>query len=169
MNTPRLKEILDTIRGQADLRPAVDADGHVLKTFCNIGLDRILGLCGVPRMVNKLNGQPLCANDMIEFMRGSSTIWTKVTGDVACARASQGVLVVAAQADDTFNGHGHVAAVYPCAMEKSGSWGKDVPLLNNIGRPFKPKPPFAPEDLENKVLKASQCFRKEPEYYSVRI
>jgi|GEM_PF-3129952 len=168
MTATQLKSILDTVRQQKDLRPQVDAEGHVLRTFCNLGLDRILGLYGAPRMVNRLNSQPLMANDMIDFMR-SSTRWERVDGSVACARASQGVLVVAAKGSDTANGHGHVAAVYPAPAEMSGSWGKEVPMLNNIGRPFKPKPPFSEEDLKNRVLKASQCFRTEPEYFSIKI
>lgn len=152
MNAVRLKEILDAVRSQADLAPLKDADGHVVRTYCNVALDRILGLCGVPRMVNKLNGSPLCANDMAEFMANSPTIWKEVTGDAACARASQGILVVAAQRND--DGHGHVACVYPSPEEYSGSWGKGVPVLNNIGR-------------ENGVMRASKCFRTEPKYYSV--
>ena len=160
MNAVDLKSVLDTVRQQEDLKPVVDAEGHVLKTFCNIGLDRILGLYGTPRMANKLNGQPLCANDMVDYMRNSATAWTEVTGEVACARASQGILVVAAQGNDS--GHGHVAAVYPAPAEHSGSWGKDVPMLNNIGRPNK-------KGEANQVWKASLCFRTEPKYYSVRI
>lgn len=169
MDAVKLKEILDAVREQADLRPQVDEEGHVLRTFCNIGLDRILGLCGIPRLINKVSMQPLCANDICDYMRNSFTRWTKVTGEVACARASQGILVVACRHSDTANGHGHIAAVYPAPMQNSGSWGKDVPMLNNIGRPFKPKPPFTEEDLKNRVLKSSQCFRKEPDYYSVKI
>lgn len=160
MDAVRLKEILDAVRKQPDLMPVVDKDGHVVRTFCNVALDRILGLCGVPRMVNKLNGQPLCANDMVEYMQNSTTVWSEVNGDVACARASQGILVVAAQHSDTANGHGHVAAVYPAPQEHSGSWGKDVPMLNNIGRPNK-------KGEANQVWKASLCFRTEPKYFSV--
>lgn len=162
MSAVELKDILDTVRKQSDLVPVVDKDGHVLTTFCNIGLDRILKLCDLPRMVNGLNGQPLMANAMVNYMRNSSSQWEKVDGDVACARASQGILVVAAQANDTLNGHGHVAAVYPAQEEYSGSWGKEVPMLNNIGRPFK-------DGRFNQVMRASQCFRMEPEYYSVKI
>lgn len=158
MDAMRLKEILDAVRIQPDLRPELDDDGHVVRTFCNIGLDRILGLYGAPRMVNKLNGEPLCANDMVAYMRGSNR-WEKVDGGAAVARASQGVLVVAAQAAE---GHGHVVAVYPAPAQHSGSWGKDVPMLNNIGRPFK-------DGSVNMVAKASLCFRTEPEYFSTAI
>ena len=155
MNATRLKEILDAVRAQPDLAPVKDdKTGAVIRTFCNIALDRILGLYGAPRMANKLNGQPLCANDMIDCMDNSSSRWELVNGDVACARASQGVLVVAAQSNDS--GHGHVAAVYPSPMAYSGSWAKDMPFLNNIGK-------------RNEVLRASQCFKVEPVYYSVRI
>lgn len=153
MTVEYLKEILDHVRQQEDLKPVVDAQGHVLTTYCNIGLDRILGLYGVPRMVNKLTGQPLMANDMCDYMRDSARQWTKVSGDVACARASQGVLVVACQKAD---GHGHVCAVYPMTEEWSSSWGKPVPMVSNIGKTVG-------------VMRASQAFKTEPDYYSVRI
>jgi hypothetical protein len=152
MQPSRLKEILDAVRGQKDLvTHDVDGDGDK-ETFCNIALDRVLGLCGIPRMVYKLNGQPLMANAMIDFMR-SSVNWELVSGEVATARASVGTLVVAAQQAD---GHGHVAPVYPSPMEHSGSWGKYVPMLSNVGR-------------QNAVLKSSMCFRTEPEYFSRRM
>jgi len=152
MTPSRLKEILDAVRNQADLLTRdMDGDGDK-ETFCNIALDRVLGLCGIPRMVNKLNGQPLMANDMIDFMR-SSVNWERVNGEVATARANIGTLVVAAQQAD---GHGHVAPVYPAPAEWSGSWGKEAPMLSNVGR-------------QNAVLRASQCFRTEPEYFSRRL
>ena len=154
MTTIGLKEILDTVRQQSDLIPVRGLDGNVVKTFCNIALDRTLTLVGLPRMVNKLNGWPLCANDMIETMRNSPSMWTEVSGDTACARASQGIVVVAAQSNDS--GHGHVAVVYPAPEQYSGSWAKNVPMLSNVGK-------------ENKVLKASQCFRTEPKYYSASL
>ena len=153
MTAEHLKYILDHVRHQEDLKPVVDHEGHVLKTFCNIGLDRILGLCGVPRMVNKLNGQPLMANDMCDYMRDNTDKWTKVNGDVACARASQGVLVVACQ---RAKGHGHVCCVYPMTEEFSSSWGKPVPMVANIGKTVG-------------IMRASQAFRTEPDYYSIRI
>lgn len=166
MNALRLKEILDSVASQGDLWPVIDKEGHVLKTFCNIGLDRILGLYGAPRMIDA-KGRPLLANDMVEFMRLNPQVWPEVTGDVACARASQGVLVVAAQASDTFKGHGHVAAIYPSPSKYSGSWAKDVPILCNIGRPFLDKSTGTIHI--NEPMKASWCFRQEPRYYSVRL
>ena len=146
MNGEQLKEVLDSVRGQKDLVP------HDGITFCNVALDRILGLCGIPRIINPLAGQPHMANSMIDYMR-ASTKWQAVNGDVACARASQGVLVVACQQED---GHGHVSPVYPVPMQFSGSWGKDVPMLSNVGK-------------RNGVLRASQCFHDEPLYFSQKI
>ena len=152
MTASRLKEIMDTVRQQSDLKPVVDAQGRVLTTFCNIGLDRVLGLCGIPRMVDAV-GQPLMANAMIDSMRANSDRWTPVSGDVACARASQGLLVVACQQEA---GHGHVCPVYPAAMQMSGSYGKDVPMVSNIGRTVG-------------VMRVSQAFKTEPEYYASKI
>ena len=143
----RLKEILDAVRTQEDLKPV---EG---KTFCNIALDRVLGLCGIPRLVNRLNGLPLMANDMIDAMRNSPTRWEEVTGEVAVARALKGVLVVAAQQKER---HGHVAPVYPLPPSFSPSWGKDAPILSNVG-------------VRNEVMRASMCFRTEPLYFSSKI
>jgi len=86
-------------------------------------------------------------------MRARNDRWTAVDGDVACARASQGVLVVACQ---QASGKGHVAPVYPVPMQYSPSWGKSVPVLSNVGK-------------LNDLLRASQAFRTEPEYFSVKI
>lgn len=147
MQPTELKAILDAVRAQPDLAPR---DG---KTFCNIALDRILGLYGATRLTDAA-GHVLCANDMVDRMRASLRLWTPVSGEVATARASVGTLVVAAQGNPC--GHGHVAPVYPAGMEKSGSWGKFVPVLSNVG-------------VKNAILRASQCFAKEPLYYSVHL
>lgn len=143
----RLREILNSVRIMPDLIP------HDGMTFCNIALDRVLGLCGIPRIINPATGFPALANDMIDTMRANPGQWTPVSGDVACARAGQGVLVVACQ---QAKGHGHLAPVLPLPMAFSPSWGKQVPYLSNVGR-------------RNGVLRASQCFKTEPEYFSAKI
>ena len=154
MDVIKFKAALDTVREDKDLAPKIDDDGTVLETFCNIGLDRIMALIpGMPRMLNKLNNRPFCANDMCECMANSPSRYAEVTGEVACARAAQGILVIACQQEA---GHGHVAAVYPAPMAWSASWAKQVPVLNNIGK-------------INGVLRASQCFRTEPKYYSTPV
>ena len=140
-----LKQILDKVREQEDLQP------HDGITYCNIATDRILGLCGIPRMVNKLNGKPLMANDMIDFMANSPSRFIKVNGVGAYLRANGGALVFACQKGDV---HGHLCPIYPIDMGFSPSWGKDVPFCSNVGK-------------VNKVLRASQCFHDEPVYYSV--
>ena len=153
MTGQRLKEILDTVRVQPDLAPVLDDAGKAIRTYCNVALDRVMGIMAIPRMVNPLNGQPLLANDMIDIMESSPERFTKVSADIAVARAAQGVLVVACQCEQM---HGHVAPVYPTQMAWSASWMKQVPVLSNVGQ-------------RNDVLRASQCFRTEPDYYSVKI
>ena len=144
MTANKLKDILDSVRNQKDLQP------HDGITYCNIAIDRTLALCGLPRMINKLTGQPLMANDMCDLMRDSFK-WRKINGDEATARANMGILAIACQRGDH---HGHVAAVYPQKQAFSPSWGKYVPMLSNVGK-------------KNAVMRASQCFRTEPDYYSV--
>ena len=143
-----LKEILDAVRNQPDLKP------HDGITYCNIAIDRILGLMGIPRIINPLTGQPHLANSMIDAFEHSPTRWGEVNGFMAHSCADMGVLAIAAQKAD---GHGHVAPVYPSEkMVYSPSWGKDVPYLSNVGR-------------KNAIMRASQCFRGEPKYYAFRV
>jgi len=153
MNGQRLKEILDIVRVQPDLIPVYDDKGKLVRSYCNIALDRVMGIMGVPRIMNPINGQPLLANYMIDHMEAHDEQYTKVSGDVACARASMGILVIACQCELM---HGHVAPVYPATMQYSGSWKKDVPMVSNVGK-------------KNEVMKASQAFRVEPDYYSCKI
>ena len=152
MNGLRLKTILDSVRAQEDLQPAYNLAGEVIVTYCNIGIDRILGLYGALRMTNRLSGQPHLANDMIDCMENNPALYLKVSGEEAAAMAIIGGLIIAGQKDDS--GHGHVAAVYPGPTDYSGSWAKDVPVLNNIGKTVG-------------VLRASQCFKTEPTYYAL--
>ena len=153
MDVIRYKEILDAVREQPDLAPVIDTNsGAVIRTYCNVALDRVMGLMGVVRMIYP-NGQPMMANDMCQFMKNNPDRFTQVAGEIAVARAHQGILVIACQEEE---GHGHVAPVLPMGMQISGSWGKEVPMLSNVGK-------------INGVLRASQCFKTEPEYFSIKI
>ena len=145
MTVLELKTILDTVRVQPDLAPR---NGE---TFCNIALDRVLTLAKLPRMVDE-KGQPLMANDMCDFMHDNPSQWEPVNGDAATARASQGMLVVACQQEA---GHGHVCPVYPASQQLSGSWGKTVPMVSNVGKTVG-------------VMRVSQAFRTEPDYYAYK-
>ena len=144
MTKDRLKQILDYVRGQGDL---VAKNGI---TYCNIALNRILGFCEIDKLMT--GTRPMLANEMCDNFRDSGE-WQKIDGYSATSRAMQGILVIACQKGVT---HGHVAAVYPSPMEFSPSWGKEVPILNNIGK-------------ENIVQRASKCFRTEPDYYSLKL
>ena len=145
MEIIKFRDILDAVRNAPDLAP------HDGMTFCNVALDRVLGLCGIPRIVTS-KGEPMLANDMIDFIENSPD-WKKVDGQVACARASQGILVVACQCEVL---HGHVCPVYPSPMGYSASWQKEVPIVSNVGKTVG-------------VMRASQAFRTEPDYYGVKI
>lgn len=147
MTAIELKIVLDHVRSHDDLQPR---DG---KTYCNIGIHRIFGLLNIPQMINKLTLQPLLANDMCDCLRDSPSKWVKVNGDVATARSGKGGVVLACQKAD---GHGHIACCYPIPAEFSGSWNKWVPMLNNIGK-------------KNAIMRSSQCFRTEPDYYAYKL
>lgn len=149
MTPERLKEILDSVRNQTDLQP------HDGITYCNIAIDRILGLCGIPRIINPLTGQPHLANSMIDYLEANTLRWGKVNGFAAHSYANLGALVIAGAKNPA--GHGHVAPLSPAEkMGFSPSWGKDVPMLSNVGK-------------KNAILRASQAFRTEPSYYAYRI
>lgn len=91
----------------------------------------------------------LLANSIITLM---GIHWREVDGAEAARLAAQDVLVVAGQKEQP---HGHVAVVFPDPMQKSGSWGKDVPMLANVGK-------------INGVMRASQAFKTEPTYFTPR-
>ena len=144
MTKERLKQILDYVRGQGDL---VAKNGV---TYCNIALNRVFGFCDMDKLMSK--SEPMLANDMCDHFRDSGE-WQKIDGYSATARAMQGILVVACQKGPI---HGHVAPVYPVPMDYSPSWGKEVPILSNVGK-------------NNVLQRASKCFRTEPDYYSLKL
>lgn len=146
MDVIEFTKILDNVRNSEDLKP------HDGVTYCNIAINRILKLYGIAPLIYKNNQQPLMANAMCDYLRDSGTTWLKIDGDAACARANRGLLVLACQRGEA---HGHIAAVYPLPASYSPSWAKYVPMLNNIGR-------------KNAIMRCSQCFRTEPDYYAYR-
>src|SRR3990167_2688349 len=116
------------------------------KTFCNLSVQEI----GRSYGVEYLHG--LMAND-IHLYLSNSMRWGKVTGQQAQESANRGKLVISAWLN-LDGGSGHCAVVCPGVMEHSPSWGKDVPLVANVG-------------LTNGVMRASEAYREEPEYFTI--
>ncbi len=123
-----------------DLRPR---DG---KTYCNYAVMRVAeGLGLEPWRKDDM------ANDMIDVME-SSGMFAKETAERASKHAMKGGFAVAAH---KYAQHGHVAVVYPTACQHSGSLGKDVAMVANVGK-------------ENGLMLSSQAFpvaQGEATYY----
>jgi len=134
-----LKEICD--RTAADISLAPRTTGGITVTFCNVAFRHIaqaLGCADFPAS--------LCANDMIGLI---SKNWIRADAGQAQRAALAGRLAAACKKGNT---HGHIAAVYPAPMQYSGTFGKNVPLVANVGR-------------QNGIMRVSQAFSAEPDYY----
>lgn len=146
MDTEQLKAALDALVKDPSLAPA---NGE---TFCNIGVYRISKLYSVPDFKLNKSGDPPMADVMCTIMAASPDFFaTDAKG--ANNAANAGSLVIASH---PYDGHGHVAVVYPSPeMYYSPSWKKEVPFLANIGHRVG-------------VLPTSECFPValgEPTYY----
>lgn len=92
----------------------------------------------------------MTANEQVAHVEAN---WKKADAQEAHAHAARGGLAVAAK---TFPEHGHMAVCYPMmSLAASGSWGKPVPWVANIGK-------------TNGVMATSKAFpvsSGEPSYY----
>lgn len=146
-NPRELKKILDGVLEMGEFKPR---EG---KTYCNLAIRKIVVLLGLDLFYDEDKKRVMLANEMFDYIHSAKSQFGRVdTGEDAAKLATSGILVVAAQ---KMGGHGHIAAVYPGkSMENSASWGKLVPMLANIGK-------------KNGVMRASLCFKDEPEYWCV--
>ena len=145
--------------------PKLAADKKtVLETYCNFGADFIGHALGYNGFRNPNTGLPLIADEICSVLMRD---WIAIDGEQAFRLTNSNVWCMSAmssleirEAAKRLNKpklidatHGHIDAVYPAEkMLDSGSWGKPVPILANIG-------------TENKPKKASECFPAEPKYY----
>lgn len=140
-----LKEACDDVIADWSLQPTAGV------THCNEGARRVAKALGC----NEFDYVNLLADDMIEIMELGGR-WKKVDGEAATAYALRGGLAFAAMSSIRLNeAHGHIAAIYPAPMQYSGSLGKDVPMVANVGK----------QDAEEKVSKAFPVALGEPDYY----
>lgn len=123
-----LKEFLDNLVTQKDLKPIRDPDGVVKKTWCNFGADRVAVFMGYDGL-HDANGAPYLANKQFDIL-SQSRRFVPCSMAEAAKQAQSGHLVFAAA---KLTGHGHICAVYPAPPKASGSWGADVPMVANIG------------------------------------
>lgn len=100
----------------------------------------------------------MLADDMIKIMEeNKSGLWKKVTGEQAAIHACAGGLAFAAASSTMLEeAHGHIAAIYPEPVQFSGSLGKLVPVITNVG-------------MLNEIERASMAFpvsKGEPHYFN---
>lgn len=147
-----LKAAQAAILADQSLQPVKDASGRIVETHCNFGAERVARAMGC----RELDG--LKADDQCAVMLGNASgLWAKVGGTEACAHAMAGGLAFAAMtAAQLGEDHGHIASVSPEPMQFSGSLGKEVPMVTNIGR----------ADLDEKESQAFPVAKGEPDYFT---
>lgn len=137
-----LKTICDlTVR---DPKYAPERTGDtVITTYCNLAVRHIAEEMGV-----HLFPSGMLASQMYQLLKTKAE---KLSGTMAAEAALAGRLVIAAQDGKP---HGHVAVIYPAPLEYSPSWNKYIPMVANVGK-------------TNGIMRTSQAFKIEPEYYVV--
>ncbi len=121
-------------------------------TYCNLAVRKILQGMQLDLFYLEKEKRCMLANEMIDYMEASRSKFAKLKdGTDAASEARDGIIVIACEKGSS---SGHVAVVYPAAMERSESWKKMAPMLANVGK-------------KNGIMRASLCFQEEPTYYRV--
>jgi hypothetical protein len=146
-----LKAACDAVLADPKLLPVKDAAGNIVETHCNFGAIRVANAVGCHELDGKMADQQYTTMD-----DNASGLWLKVTGDAATAFAQLGGLAFACASSKMLGeAHGHIAAVYPAPMQFSGSLGKNVPVVANIGK----------TDTEEAESRAFPVAKGEPSYF----
>lgn len=148
---PTLKAACDAVVRDPALFPVKDAAGNIVETHCNFGAVRVANAMGCHELDH------LMADDQHATMLvNKSGLWKKADGAAAAAHAMAGGLAFASASGAMLGeAHGHIAAVCPEPMQFSGSLGKDVPILANVGK----------TDAEEKESLAFPVAKGEPDYF----
>lgn len=144
-----LKDACDMVIADPELETK-RVDG-VLVTHCNQGAEMVAEAMGC----TDLSGYD--ADEQYQILSAdTSGRWKKVEGSEATIHALDGGLGFAAMPSHRLGEkHGHIAAIYPAGMQASGSLGKDVPMVANVGK----------QDREEKVSEAFPVKMGEPDYF----
>lgn len=147
-----LKAAQAAILADQSLQPVKDAAGRIVETHCNFGAERVAQAMGCRELDGlKANGQ--CA----VMLENASGLWAKAEGAAACAHAMAGGLAFAAMtAAQLGEEHGHIASISPEPMQWSGSLGRSVPMIVNIGR----------QDADERASMAFPVAKGEPDYFT---
>lgn len=146
-----LLDACDEVVHDPDLQPSKDAGGRVMVTHCSEGAARVAQALECDELDN------LTADQQYDVMDDNATRrWARVDGMTACAHACAGGLAFAAMSSSMLGeAHGHIAAVYPTPMQLSGSLGKNVPMVANVGK----------HNEEEKESAAFPVAKGEPSYF----
>lgn len=116
-----------------DYKPVVK-NGVIQKTFCNAFVHGVAVSMGCREFYSQPHGRVMLANEMVAYLKGPTSRrwvplyqkWLEVQ-----ARANAGELVVIGRAAA---GHGHVCVAVPGERAWSGTWGKLVCRVANVGK-----------------------------------
>lgn len=141
-----LKLICDSALSNPDFKP------KSVTTHCNEAVNQISKAVGC----NEFEG--LMADGICQNMASNvSGKWARVDpSDATIWALSNGLAIAAMSSVRLGESHGHVAVVYPMGMQNSPSFGRDVPVLANVGKKVG-------------VMKSSEAFpiaKGEPDYYT---
>ena len=113
------------------------------ETYCNLALFEIMRGMGCPDFEYRM------ASEIVkDVLAGEIKGWSVCSWARAVDVARLGNVAVMGWANPDGAGHGHVASLAPKPIQKSPSWGVDVPILANVGRP------------PNGLRLASACFKE---------
>lgn len=153
-----LLDACNSIIHNPDLAPELDPTTEkVLATHCNAGALEVAQAMNCHEFDVPEGAEPLLADQMIWHMRTNfSGRWSRATGSEASIHALSGRLGFAAMSSGELGeDHGHICAVFPAGMQRSGSLKRDVPLVANVGMC----------NGEEKVSQAFPVSKGEPDYY----
>ncbi len=132
-----LRDACDQVIHDPNLAPLVDAlSNKVIETHCNQGALLVAQAMGCHEF-DPAEGEDLKTADemVLHIVSNDSGRWSLVDGSTATIHALSGGLGFAAMDSARLKeAHGHIAAIYPVGMQKSGSLQKDVPMVANVGK-----------------------------------
>lgn len=126
-----LKAACDAVIAAEELRPEYDLAGNLLKTFCNLGAQRVAKAMGQGDLLDDPKVEEN-ADALHELLVKNGK---KVGAADAVLHALDGGLAFAVMTSAQLREkHGHIAAVRPEGMQRSTTVGFDVPIVANVGR-----------------------------------
>lgn len=129
MTIDELKAACDSVIRNPALRPLPGV------THCNAGALETAHAAGCAEFDRPAGEEPMLADEMYALMAtNESHRWEQVDGEAATDHALEGGLAYAALPSTRLHEvHGHIATIYPAPMQMSGSLGKLVPVVANVG------------------------------------